>query len=325
MKAAWPPARTLLRFICYGAPHFPFNMPEYYKNLNRPEEIPLGPSAGDQELQRRVTRELLANHFPAASGLWGVGNGEEPTLEDERAIRAFMAQYYGMVANVDHNLGVILNWLDRKGLYEDTLVILLSDHGDMGGEHGYRCGTKKTPYRQAAQVPFIVRYPRRFPAGLKVSSLVDVSVDTMPTILDLCGIPIPPAVQGTSFLSLLEGDPAPVREAVYYEINKELAGPERFPLPERGVRTPDWLYSRTQAAPKLLYDLKNDPHELHNLVDDPAHAPKLAELDGMLAAHMAATQDDWSAESVFPPQGFLSHEVKTEKQKQLLAQAKVEL
>ncbi len=92
-------------FICYGAPHFPFNMPEYYKKLYRPEEIPLGPSAGDQELQRRVTRELLANHFPAASGLWGVGNGEEPTLEDERAIRAFMAQYYGMVANVDHNRG----------------------------------------------------------------------------------------------------------------------------------------------------------------------------------------------------------------------------
>jgi arylsulfatase A-like enzyme len=311
-------------FICYGVPHFPFNMPDYLKNLYRPEEMPLGPSAGDAELQQQVSRQLLANNFPAASGVWGIGSGEAPKIESERTIREFMAKYYGMVANVDHNLGIILNWLDSKGLNQDTLVIFFSDHGDMCGEHGYRCGTKKTPYRQAAQAPFIIRYPRRFPSGLVVPSLVDVSVDTMPTILDLCGIPIPEEVQGTSLLSLLDGDPTPVREAVYYEVNKELEGPERFPIPERGVRTPDWLYTRTQQAPKLLYDLQNDPDELHNLVDDAKYKPEMDRLEKMLKIHMQRTGDDWSAESVFPPEGFLSHEEKTEKQKQLIARAVVE-
>ncbi len=229
-----------------------------------------------------------------------------------------------MTANVDHNLGVILNWLDKKGLYEDTLVILLSDHGDMCGEHGYRCGTKKTAYRQAAQVPLLIRYPRRFPSGATVPSLVDVSVDLMPTILDLCDIPIPEEVQGVSFLSLLEGDQDPVREAVFYEVNKEAEGPERFPIPERGVRTPEWLYVRTQAAPKLLYDLENDPDELTNLVNDPDYRAELDRLDKMLAGHMARTGDDWSAESVFPPEHFMSHEEKTEYQKDLLARARVE-
>jgi arylsulfatase A-like enzyme len=299
-------------------------MPEYYKNLYRPEEIPLGPSAGDAELQRQVSRELAANNFPAASGVWGMGSGQTAEIEDQQAVREFLAPYYGMVANVDHNLGIILNWLDRKGLDQDTLVIFLSDHGDMAGEHGYRCGTKKTAYRQAAQVPLLIRYPRRFPAGLRVPSLVDVAVDTMPTILDLCGIPIPDEVQGTSFLPLLEGKPGPVREAVYYEVNKELEGPERFPVPERGVRTPEWLYVRTQEAPKLLYDLKNDPDELRNLVAQEEYRPELERLDKMLQEHMARTGDDWSAESVFPSKGFLSHEDKTEKQKQLLAQAEVE-
>ncbi len=310
-------------FICYGAPHFPFNMPEYFKNLYRPEEIPLGPSAGDTGLQKEVTQELLDHNFPAASGLWGIGGGGIQ-VDDEQAVREFMAQYYGMVANVDHNLGIILNWLDRKGLYEDTLVIFLSDHGDMCGEHGYRCGTKKTAYRQAAQVPCLVRYPRRFPAGLKVPALVDVSVDIMPTILDLCDIPIPEEVQGTSFLSLLGGDSSPVREAVFYEICKELEGPERFPIPERGVRTPRWLYVRTQEAPKLLFDLEKDPDELNNLVNNPDYKEQQDRLDRMLGEHMARTNDDWSAESVFPPEHFMSHEEKSEYQQRLLAQARVE-
>ncbi len=310
--------------ICYGAPHFPFNMPDYLKRLYRPEEIPLGPTAGDVELQRRVTAELVSQGFPTASGVWGIGNGEGVSYDDESAVRSYLAQYYGMIANVDHNVGVILNWLDAHGLAEDTVVVLLSDHGDMAGEHGYRCGTKKTPYRQVCRVPLLVRYPKRFPAGRRATNLVDVSVDTMPTLLELCGIEIPTSVQGTSYLPQLLGGSEPTRGEVYYEVNKELAGPERFPIPERGVRTPEWLYTRTPDGPKLLIDRRNDPQERCNLVADPNHREQIALLESKLAEHMQATNDDWSAEAVFPPPGFLTHEEKTEKQKSLLEEAVVE-
>ncbi len=316
--------RPFFGMICYGAPHFPFNMPSYLRNLYRPEEIPLGPTSGNTELQKQITKELLENNFPVASGVWGVGDSESPRTDDEQAVREYLAQYYGMVANIDHNLGIILNWLDKKGLRDDTMVVLLSDHGDMAGEHGYLCGTKKTPYRQVMRAPLIIRYPARFVAGRVIPSLVDVSVDTMPTILNLCGLEIPDSVQGVSYLSMLDGDPVPVRNAVFYEVNKELEGPERFPIPERAVRTPEWLYCRTRKGPKLLFDEKNDPEELHNLVDDPKFRAQREKLEAILKEHMDRTDDDWSAEAVFPAPGFLTHEEKTEKQKQLAEKALVE-
>lgn len=312
-----------LGMICYGAPHFPFNMPEYLKTLYRPEEIPLGSTAGDMEKQKIIAAELAANGFPAASGRWGI-DGEDFPYDDEQAVREYLALYYGMITNVDHNVGIILNWLDVNNLADNTIVILLSDHGDMAGEHGYRCGTKKTPYRQAAQVPFIIRYPAHFDGGKVVNSLVDVSVDTMPTLLSLCGLDVPESVQGTTFLAQLEGDDGPEREAVFYEINKEAEGPERFPIPERGVRTAKWLFCRTQEKPKLLIDLEKDPDELNNLIDDPGYVEQIKIMDNILAKHMQETEDDWSAEAIFPPAGFLTHEEKTEKQKLLLASAILE-
>ena len=140
-----------------------------------------------------------------------------------------------------------------------------------------------------------------------VSSLVDASVDTMPTLLDLCGLPIPPAVQGVSFAPLLRGDESLTREAVYYELLAERAGPERTPISRRGVRTREWLYVRTREAPEELYDLEADPLEMNNLVDSPAHAATLARLDTMVAEHMRLTDDDWAIEAQWPPPNFLTH------------------
>ena len=83
----------------------------------------------------------------------------------------------------------------------------------------------------------LARYPRAFEGGRVVDALVDPSVGTMPTLLELCGLSVPQSVQGTSYLSLLGGGPSPTREAIYYEILMEREGPEKFPVPERGVRT----------------------------------------------------------------------------------------
>jgi len=140
----------------------------------------------------------------------------------------------------------------------------------------------------------------------------------------LCGIDIPRSVQGQSYLHLLEGVPGSERQALFYEVNMEKEGPERFPIPERGVRTKKWLYVRTENAPKLLIDRESDPHELNNLVNEPSFRDIIVQLDKLLADHMKRTSDDWSAEAVFPPSGFLTHEVKTDKQKRLIEEAVIE-
>lgn len=284
--------RPFFAMMCLGIPHPPLVAPPYYKHLYSPEEVP------------------IRDNVPS-----------DP--ESRERARNFLAGYYGLVANVDHNVGRVLDWLDKAGLADDTLVILLSDHGEMAGEQGRY--SKKMAYDNSMRVPLIVRYPKRFPAGHEVSSLVDVSVDTMPTLLEICGLSVPDAVQGASYLSLLNGDSNPIRNEVYYEIIMEKEGPERFPVPERGVRTLDWLYVRTEDSPKLLFDLQNDPLEMNNLVEDSKYSGVVRKLDQLLRQHMAHTDDDWSIEAKFPPPNFMTHEEGTKNAARLLKEATIEL
>ena len=261
--------------INYGLPHPPLEAPDHYINLYSAEEVPI----------------LTAVPKDADS---------------QRASREFLAKYYGLIACVDHNLGKVLDWLDRWNIADETVVILVSDHGELAGEHGRYA--KRNYHRGASHVPLIIRYPKRFPAGNIVQSIVDPSVDTMPTLLELCNISVPEDIQGVSYLPLLDGETRLSRDAVFYEILMELEGPERFPVPERGVRTLEWLYVRNETAPIALYNLTSDPFELNNLVDSPEYLGKIRSLDGLLKEHMSLTGDDWRIGVTFPPQDYQSYE-----------------
>ena len=104
----------------------------------------------------------------------------------------------------------------------------------------------------------------------------------------------------------------------------EREGPEKFPVPERGVRTRDWLYVRRKSGPMHLFDLRDDPLEMHNLVSSAAHEGAIDELDAMLVAHMRRTDDDWDIEAVFPPPDFQTHEEGRAYAQELLKRAIVE-
>lgn len=281
--------RPFLAMVCYGMPHPPLVAPSYFLDLYSPEEVPI--------------------------------NGAVPA-ESQNEAREFLAKYYGLVAHVDHNLGRVIDWLDKNELADDTIVVFVSDHGDMAGDHG-RFG-KKVYYNGSMRVPMLVRYPRRFPAGHVVKSLVDPSVDTMPTLLELCGLDIPASVQGHSYAALLDGGSEATRDEIYYEICMEREGPEAFPIPERGVRTLEWLYVRTEERPTVLFDLKHDPLEKNNLVDSKEHEKVMSLLDKLLSDHMARTQDDWGIEAVFPPKNFQTHAEGHKYGQELLKKAIVE-
>ena len=269
------PGQPFLAMIAYGPPHPPMNLPERYAQLYRPGQVP-----------------VRAN-----------------TPDDPRSIRRgrdFLARYYGLVSSIDANVGRILRWLDEAGVADNTIVYFVSDHGEMADEHGHI--GKRTYYEASMRVPLIVRWPQGLRGGRTVHHLVDPAVDSMPTLLELCGLAIPGEVQGASFAPLLQGANHPTREAVFYEVLMEKDGPERFPIPERGVRTHEWLYVRTPKRPVGLFDLARDPLEMHNLVDSPPHAATVAQLDNMLGKHMRLTRDDWGIEAVFPPEDFVTHE-----------------
>ncbi|MCY4327479.1 MAG: sulfatase-like hydrolase/transferase, partial [Rhodobacteraceae bacterium] len=314
MESAVEAGDPFYAYVCFGPPHFPMDMPEHWRCMYDPDKITLPNGTPNPELQKRRAQERTHldydgdDRFGERSKVEQI-EGQDPEIETEGQIRKFVAEYYGMISNVDWNVGRLLNWLDAKGLSNDTIVFFFSDHGDMLGQHGSYCGIKRQAYRASAHVPLLVRYPARFAKDKRVDSLVDVAVDTMPTLLETCGVEIPEGVQGHSYLTLLQGDDAPIRDHVQFELMKADFGgrPERHVKPERGIRTKDWLYVRKQDRPLYLFDQCADRGEIMNLVDNPAYTQIQAELDTRVLKNMKETGDAWELEMDFPPPGYLTH------------------
>jgi arylsulfatase A-like enzyme len=216
-----------------------------------------------------------------------------------------------MTSNIDHNVGRILDHLDRLSLSDETLVIFFSDHGDMLGEHGYYCGYKPQGYRAAMHVPFIARYPNGFDGGKRTEAMIDVAVDTPVTLLDLVGASPLTEADGMSYKAVLNGGQQH-RDKIHYQTFRMNDGAwgEFTPVPERGIRTEEWVYIRQPNRRKFLFDQKADPHELNNLAQsiEPGHTAVMDNFDKQIERHMAATGDDWEVAANFPPPDFLTHE-----------------
>lgn len=301
-------------YVSYGPPHFPNNMPAHWRNMYNPKDVDLRAGVPDMEFQRRVQARRLnafcggdtkaAQHSHAAYDTKPAG---EPETEAE--IRQFTAEYYGMISNIDWNVGRILNHLDGLGIAEDTLVIFWSDHGDMLGQHGSFCGMKNQAYRAAMQVPLILRYPARFGGGRKTTAMVDVGVDLMATLSDMLGLALPAEANSQSYLPVLDGQAETARDVIWYQLFRQNDGNvgEYTPYAQRGIRTKDWLYVRAKDCRVDLYDLRNDYFEQNNLVENPEYTALMDAFDSRIAQHMQATADDWDMAADFPPPDWVTH------------------
>jgi arylsulfatase A-like enzyme len=183
-------------------------------------------------------------------------------LEDGKASltdadRARLGELYqGEIAYADDQIGRLIANLGQRGILDDTIVALTGDHGESFGEHGdWVHGTKV--FESEVHVPLLVRYPRRVPAGVAITSPVQL-VDVMPTLLDLTGLRAPKPVQGTSLLpQITRAGQAPATSAFI-----ELAD-EAFVA----LLTSDWKIIRNNANAELqLYRLSDDEAELRNLI-----------------------------------------------------------
>jgi arylsulfatase A-like enzyme len=203
--------------------------------------------------------------------------------------------YFRCVRAMDDCVGRLLAALEQSGMAENTIVIFTSDNGVYLGAHA--TGDKRSAYEESLRVPFLVRYPALGPAarGRIVDEMV-LNLDLAPTLLDFAGLTAPEAMQGRSWRSLLTGQTVPWRQSWFYEY---------FVENQKNTRVPDMTAVRTVDAKLIkypgheawteLFDLKNDPYETKNLVDDPAAAP--------LKARMFAEHDRLAREVGFhvPP------------------------
>ncbi|MDX1647149.1 MAG: sulfatase [Longimicrobiales bacterium] len=191
----------------------------------------------------------------------------------------YIKDYLRTIASVDRNLGRVLDYLDREGLTENTVVVYTSDQGFFLGDHGWF--DKRWMYEESLRTPLIVRWPAEIEPASRRDELVQ-NLDLAETFLDLAGAPVPERMQGESLLPLLRGDPAPAwRDAIYYQYF-EYPG---WHMVRRhyGVRTATHkLIHYYEIDEWELFDLDADPDELNSVHDDPAYAAVRLDLENRL-------------------------------------------
>lgn len=198
-----------------------------------------------------------------------------PSLPD--AIRV----YAEAITSMDREIGRVLDFLDARGLRENTLVIYASDNGYFWGERGLV--DKRWPYELSIRVPFLVRYPDSgHPAGVSADGLV-ANVDVAPTLLDLAGLAIPRRMQGESLMPLLTDPDGAVRDSFLYSYYFE----PPYPAPTaHAIVTPTEKLIDYEGLPTEVYDLRNDPQEHTNLGADAPGAAALGARLGVLLDHV---------------------------------------
>ena len=310
--------KPFLGYISFGPPHHPNDMPAHWRSLYDPADIdlPIGTLSAEEQVRiqtERVKTDCDGNMKAALRSRVAYGHKKPLEAETELEKRTFIAEYYAMISNIDHNVGRIMGHLDKLGIADNTMVVFFADHGDMLGEHGYYCGYKPQGYRAAMQVPLLIRYPYSISAGRRTDAMIDVGIDTPVTVLELANAQAFSEADGQSYLPVLKGGDDH-RDAIHYQTFRmdDGAKGEFTPVPERGIRTKDWLYVRQPDRRKLLFNEKHDPHELQNLVESDDHNVLMDQFDKDIDTHMANTGDDWQLHANFPPPDFLTHEAAKE-------------
>ena len=196
-----------------------------------------------------------------------------------------VSYYFAVITELDHHIGRVIAALERHGLLDDTLVIYTTDHGDFCGGHGL-IDKHFSMYDDIVRVPLVLRWP----AGIAPNSVCDAFVthelDIARTLLDAAGIAAPDSFMGMNLLDL-----AAQRVPHRTDIFSQYFGTESGMYSVRMVRDRDFKYVYNPTAFDELYDLRNDPGEIHNRIDDPGLKDELARLKQRLSAWMSSVRD----------------------------------
>lgn len=185
----------------------------------------------------------------------------------EYKFQRYMRDYAKVVKSLDDNVGRVLDELKHLNLLDSTLVVYTSDQGFYMGEHGWF--DKRFMYEESLNTPLVMLLPQGLPARGEIKEMVQ-NIDYAPTFLDLAGAPIPEDMDGVSLLPLLQGKhPKDWRKSIYYHYYEYPA--EHCVKRHYGVRTERYklIHFYNDIDEWELFDLQNDPHELHNIYGQP--------------------------------------------------------
>jgi arylsulfatase A-like enzyme len=259
-------------FLCYVAftsPHDPRTPPGKFSSMYNPKKITL-------------PANFLIKH-PFDNGDLNVRDEQLlPVPRDPEAIKKDIALYYGMVSEMDAQVGRILEALEKSGLKENTLIVFAGDNGLAVGQHGLL--GKQNLYEHSIRVPMIISGPG-VPANKKTDGFTYLS-DITPTIMDYMQVQKPSSVEGRSLLPVIQDPSRKVRSSIYNVYGHW----------SRSIKTEDGfkliVYNVDGTATTQLFDLKNDPLEIKDLSMEPAYKEKIVQMRNLLKQQMTATFDD---------------------------------
>ncbi len=275
MRKAVEQERPFFGVVSFHQPHPPYRVPEPYASMFDPEKLKLP----ENHLSQRVNKPLSQEepYWP-----WhDVGH-----LTDEEWLK-MRSYYYGAVAMIDHAVGELIATAKQEGLYDDLYIVFAGDQGSMLGEHGLY---DKGPYAydELMRMPLIIRDPKSKPRTInRQVSMLDIA----PTMAQWMSLPEDGDVDGRSLTQLIKkGDKADKgrKDTALYAYEWYNGG--WFGI--RAVRTPEMKFVWNPGDERdELYDLKKDPVEIHNQIDNPKYKKKLKHMIALMEAELERTDD----------------------------------
>lgn len=267
-------------FLAVGflRPHLPFVAPKKYFDLYPPRSL-----------------HLARNPFPPedcpeyALAHWGElrsykGMPKTGPLTDKQALELIRA-YYAATSYTDANIGRVVSELERLGLRDNTIIVLWGDHGWQLGEHGEWC--KHTNFEVATRSPLIISAPGQKKPGSKTDALVEF-VDIYPTLCELCGIPAPKELEGTSAVPVMNDPERQWKKAAFSQYPRgNVMG---YSMRTERYRYTEWVEPGKEPAARELYDHQKDPDENTNLANRPEFADLVARLSAQLRSGWKAAR-----------------------------------
>lgn len=262
----------------YYRPHPPFVASAPYHDMYSPGDMapPIRAASPAEEAKQHplldfyLQSSLNQKFFQGAEGM--VAGLDEP------AIRQMRATYFGMMTEVDDQIGRVLAWLDETGQRDETLIVFTSDHGEQLGDH-HLLG-KVGYFDESFRIPLVIAAP-----GGRIVDAPTESIDVMPTMLDWLGADIPPAIDGRSVMPFVRGEaPADWRRELHYEYDfRDIHYSRAETALGLGMEDANLCviqdaagkYIHFAASPPLFFDLETDPDQFHNRADDPAYAARV--------------------------------------------------
>ncbi len=300
--------------LSYLAPHPPFIVSEPYHARYDPADAPPPVRAPTPE-QEAAQHPWLAHFLYNQRGTgftFGVTAADHLHIS-RRDLRQLRATYYGMISEVDAQIGRLVDQLKASGAYDDTLIVFTTDHGEQLGDHWML--HKYGYFDQAFHIPLIVRDPDCQADGAR-GRIVDAfteSVDVMPTILGWLGLDTPPQCDGLSLVPFCRGEaPSYWRQEAHWEYDFRNIVTQRFEsalglTPDQCslcvVRGRRYKYVHFTALPALFFDLDRDPHELTDLAGTPSYRHLVMEHAQKMLSWRMNHADRALANTLLTPQG----------------------